>query len=226
MDLLESENAAFCYMIRVDKQSERKLIELQKELGLKGKLIEKDDFHTTIRYIKTSKSPDLLLGFLAGAKLPILKGRLKGFDIFGQEKDALVLKIESKEITDWFTKVNKFLLDNNYPKSEYPIYHPHVTLTYDKGIEKPKWKSKYEMEIKFTIHVVSNKQEKLIFNKDATKQTLRESIVKVFMESPIWDEKHKDMGKFITDDGLDNSIQSTKESSFFKKRFRIGEYTI
>jgi hypothetical protein len=45
-------------------------------------------------------------------------------------------------------------------------------------------------------------------------------------ESPIWDEKHREMGKFITDDGLDYSIQSTKESSFFKKRFRIGEYTI
>jgi hypothetical protein len=180
MILTEDKSDSICYMIRVDKATEDKLIAMQKELGLKGEL--EDKFHTTIRYITTNKSPDMLIGFLEGSKLPTLKGKIYGFDIFGPTKDTLVLRLESKEINDWFNRFDKFAIKNGYPKSKYPTYKPHISLTIDPDIVKPKWKDKYAFEVKFNIHVVS-KNYKDIWVKDATKISLKESIIETFIKS-------------------------------------------
>jgi hypothetical protein len=175
---------SICYMIRADKSTEDKLVDLQKELKLEGpELTQRGDFHNTIRYITTSKSPDLLIGFLEGSKLPILKGRIYGFDIFGPTKDTLVLRLESKEIDDWFKRFDKFSTAMDYPKSKYPTYKPHISLNLKPDIERPKWKDRYGFEVKFNIHVISGKGYKDIWVKEATKTTLRESIIEKFINS-------------------------------------------
>lgn len=183
MMLSESNSDAICYMVRVDKASEEKLIDMQKELKLDGELTPKGDFHATIRYIKTSKRPDLLIGFLEGNTLPTLKASIYGFDIFGPEKDTLVLRLNSSELDSWFNKFDKFATSHDYPKSNYPTYKPHITLTQKAGIVKPKWKSKYAFDVKFNIHVISGKNYKDIWVKDATKKTFKESIVEKFINS-------------------------------------------
>lgn len=174
---------SICYMIRVDKATEDKLVAMQKELELDGELTEKGDFHTTIRYIKTKMKPDLLIGFLEGSKLPTLKGKVYGFDIFGPTNDTFVLRLESKEIHDWFNRFDKFADKNDYPKSTYPTYKPHISMALKEGIVKPKWKSKYAIDVKFNIHVISGKGYKDIWVKDADKVTLKESIIEKFINS-------------------------------------------
>lgn len=184
MLLTEATSDSICYMIRVDKQTEERLVELQKELHLEGpELTKRGDFHTTIRYIKTYRSPDLLVGFLEGSKLPILRGKIYGFDIFGPTKDTLVLRLESKEIDDWFKRFDKFATLHDYPKSVYPTFKPHISLNIEEHIKRPKWKDKYAFEVKFNIHVISGKNYKDIWVKDATKVSLKESIVEKFINS-------------------------------------------
>lgn len=177
------QDESICYMIRVDKSTEDKLVDLQKELKVEGELTKRGDFHTTIRYIKTTKSPDLLLGFLSGSKLPTLKGRIYGLDVFGPDKDTVVLRLESKEINDWFKRFDKYADACDYPKSQYPTYKPHITLGIKPNIARPKWKDKYAFDVKFTIHVISGKGYKDIWVKDATKTTLKESIIETFINS-------------------------------------------
>lgn len=183
MILTEEMSDSICYMLRVDKATEDKLVDMQKELKLDGELAKRGDFHATIRYIKTNKSPDLLIGFLEGSPLPTIKGTLYGFDIFGPEKDTLVLRLNSSEIERWFNRFDKFATEHDYPKSNYPTYKPHITLTLKPGIEKPKWKSKYAFDVKFTIHVISGKNYKDLWVKDATKKTFKESIIDSFINS-------------------------------------------
>jgi hypothetical protein len=171
-------------MIRVDKSTEDKLVQMQKDMGLEGpELTKRGDFHTTIRYITTDKSPDLILGYLEGSKLPILKGKVYGQDIFGPTKDTLVLRIESKEIDDWFKRFNKFVVSNDYPRSKYPTFKPHLSLNIKEGITKPKWKDKYAIDLRFTIHVVTGKNYKDMWLKDASKITMKEAIVNTFINS-------------------------------------------
>lgn len=174
---------SICYMIRADKSSEDKLVNIQKELKLDGNITKKGDFHTTIRYMETTKSPDMLIGFLEGSKLPTLKGRIYGFDIFGPDKNTLVLRLESKEINDWFKRFDKFANVCEYPKHNFPSYKPHITLDIKSNIERPKWKDKYAFDVKFNIHVISGKGYKDIWVKEATKTTLKESIVEKFINS-------------------------------------------
>ena len=183
MLLSEATSDSICYMVRVDKATEDKLVEMQKELGLDGELAQRGDFHATIRYIKTSKSPDLLIGFLEGSTLPTIKASVYGFDIFGPDKDTLVLRLNSSEIETWFKRFDKFAVANDYPKSNYPTYKPHITLTLKPGIVKPKWKNKYAIDVKFTIHVISGKDYKDMWVKEATKKTLKESIIENFINS-------------------------------------------
>lgn len=98
----------------------------------------------------------MLVGWLQAQDLPTLKGKTKSFGLYGPENEALVVEIDGEELHDWFKEVNKFLTDNDFPKSDYKTYKPHITLTYLEGIEKPEWKEDYEMEVEFGIHVVTD----------------------------------------------------------------------
>jgi hypothetical protein len=181
--LTEANAGSLCYMIRVDKKSEERLRKLQKELELDGKLV--DDFHNTIRYIKTQKNADFLIGYLEGCRLPILKAKTVGFDIFGKRQDTLVMRLESENITKWFKKFDKFATEKNYPKSDFPTYKPHISLTEKEGITKPKWKSEYSFEITFEIHYLTVKMaddsHKKIWEMTAKEKSIKECIREAFL---------------------------------------------
>ena len=78
------------------------------------------------------------------------------------KKDTLVVELGGDEIHEWFKKINKWLVDNDYPESDFPTYKPHISLTEEAGIKKPEWKKEYEKKIKFRIHVVGDRNHEEI----------------------------------------------------------------
>lgn len=165
--ITEQKEASFCYMLYVAPKDEKLLKDLQINLKLKGDLIEYGKFHATVRYVKTMKDPAPFIAYLKTIELPTIEVTPKRFAIYGQEKDALVLELESPEIHVWFTKIDKWLTDNGFPRSDYPDYKPHITLTEKKDIEKPEWKTEYEQKIKLSIHIVTDTQYKEIFRQSS-----------------------------------------------------------
>lgn len=161
----EEKSDSFCYMLYLKPKQEKAFIKMQKDLGLKGELTESGKFHITVRYVKTLRSPEMLVGWLQAQDLPSPKGKTKSFGIYGKENDALVVEVDGKEIHEWFKKVNKFLTDNDFPESDYDTYKPHITLTYEEGIEKPEWKEEYEFDLEFGIHVVTDTDYKEVWRK-------------------------------------------------------------
>lgn len=164
----DEKSDSFCYMLYLDSKSEKPFLDMQKEFDLKGELTEKGKFHVTVRYVKTSKSPDMLVGWLKAQEkeLPSPVGKTKSFGIYGKDNDALVVEVDGKEMHDWFKIVNKFLVDNDFPPSDYPDYKPHITLTYDEGIEMPEWKEEYEIDVTFGIHVVTDTSYEEVYRKE------------------------------------------------------------
>lgn len=161
--LHESKEPSFCYMLYVAPKDEKLLKDLQENLKLKGDLTDYGKFHATIRYVKTLKDPDPLIKYLKSLELPTIEVTTKRFAIYGPEKDTLVIEVESEEIHDWFEKIDSWLVDHGYPKSDYPEYKPHITLTEKKDIEKPEWKKEYEKKITLSIHIVTDTAYKEIF---------------------------------------------------------------
>jgi 2'-5' RNA ligase len=158
----DEKSDSFCYMLYVLPEDEGQFTQMQKDLDLKGELTESGKFHITVRYVKDDNYTPLV-NHLKGLELPVLKGKCKGFELFGKEKDALVIEMEGDELHNWFNKINDWLVENGFPKSDFPDYKPHITLTYDKGIEKPEWKKEYEKEVTFKLHVVTGSDYNEVF---------------------------------------------------------------
>ncbi len=156
-----------CYMLYVDKNDEKQFIDLQKDLNLKGELTESGKFHVTIHYVKDNNY-EPLVEYLKGKELPKVKGKCRGFSIFGEDNDALVVEIDGKEINNYFEEINNWLTDKGFPESDFPDFKPHITLTYDKGVKLPKWKSEYEKEISFTIHIVTDRDYEEVYRERVT----------------------------------------------------------
>jgi hypothetical protein len=152
----EKETPSFCYMVRLDPDEEKLFIELQKHLKLSGELIESGDFHATIRYVKSDKSYEPFIKYLKTLDMPALTAECVGFAVYGKEKDTLVIELDGPELHDWFSKINKWLIDNGYPKSDFPTYKPHISLTEKIGIDKPEWSNVYKRKVTFRLHVVSD----------------------------------------------------------------------
>jgi len=159
----EKKEETFCYMLYVSPEDENPFVDLQKNLKLTGELIESGKFHATVRYVKSEKDPRPFIEFLKSQDLNNIEATCKGFEIYGVDKDTLVVELEGKKIHDWFNKVNDWLVDHGYPKSDYPEYKPHISLTEKKDIEKPEWKKEYEQKVKFKIHVVTDTDREEIF---------------------------------------------------------------
>lgn len=154
--LLEKKgDPSFCYMLYVDTKDESTFIDMQKDLNLDGELIESGKFHATIRYVKVDDH-ERFIEYIKELDLPTIEAKCVGFEVYGKEKDTLVVELDGNEIHEWFNKINKWLVDNDYPKSDFPTYKPHISLTEKAGIKKPEWKKEYEKKIKFHIHVVSD----------------------------------------------------------------------
>ena len=165
----ESTSPAFCYMLGFSGSDLTRLKKLQNDLDLDGEKTKKDDFHITVRYVRTPRFDDykFFVAYLEHQKeLPAMYCKTVGFDILGKDKDCLVLKIESPDLTKYFEKVNKWLVDNGYPKSDYSTYKPHITLSEKKDITKPKWDSKYEMSLRLCTHIVSDTNRRKVFKKE------------------------------------------------------------
>ena len=158
----EERSDSFCYMLYVDKADEKLFVDLQKSLGLEGDLTESGKFHTTVRYVKDNNWKPFV-EYLKSEKLDKVKGRCGHFSLFGEDKSALVIELEGDELQSHFEKYNKWLTDNNYPESDFPDYKPHITLTYQEGVELPEWKSSYEVEVVFSLHVVTNRDYEEVF---------------------------------------------------------------
>ena len=153
---------SFCYMLYVHPDDEKMFLDLQKDLNLKGELTESGKFHITLRYVKRNDY-EPLVEYLKGKELPKLKGKCSEFSIFGKDKDALVVEVEGDEIHNYFKEINDWLTEKGFPESDFPDYKPHITLTYDKGIELPEWKKEFEKEISFTLHVVSDREYEEVY---------------------------------------------------------------
>ena len=154
-------------MLYVKKDEENLFSDMQEELDLKGELVESGSFHCTIRYVKTDKSPEKLLDYLKKHDLPTIKAKTTGFALYGKEKETLVVELDSKELHEYFEKINKFLLENDYPKSDFDSFKPHISLTELKNMDKPEWKKDYEKEITFSLHIVTNTDYEEIFRKSS-----------------------------------------------------------
>jgi hypothetical protein len=158
----EKKDPCFCYMLYVDKKDEKDFIDLQKDLKLEGKLILSGHFHATVRYVK-KEDYQPFLDYLKTLNLPELHGECVEFAIYGKDKDTLVIELDGEELHDWFKKINKWLIDNGYPDSDYPTYKPHISLTELAGIEKPEWKPEYKKKITFKLHIVTKTNYEEVF---------------------------------------------------------------
>lgn len=154
---------SFCYMMYVSPEDEKPFKDLQKSLKLNGELIEDGKFHATIRFVKTEKDSKPLIEYLKSQKLPTIEATCKGFEIYGQAKDTLVIELDSKPLHAWFHKVNDWMIDRGFPPSEFPTYKPHISLTEKVGIEKPEWKKEYAVKFNLSIHIVTNSDYKEIY---------------------------------------------------------------
>lgn len=161
----EEKEPSFCCMVYVDKKDEKPFTNMQKDLKLGGELVESGTFHATIRYAKCDKNYDAFIEYMDSLKLPTLHATCTNFAIYGKDKDTLVLELDSPELHAWFKKINKWLVDHDFPKSDFPTYKPHISLTEKVGIEKPEWDESYALDVTFSIHVVSNTYHEEVFRK-------------------------------------------------------------
>lgn len=156
---------SFCYMLYLQGEEADKFKELQDSLDIKaGEMVPKTKFHVTIRYMKTNKDIKPFLDWIKDQDLPeiIVTGKE-----FAKYNDAFVLEVQGSEIRKWFEKVNKWLVDNGYPKSDYPEYKPHLSFSYETSddFKIPKYDDK-PIRLKFTKHVVTNDDHKVIWSKE------------------------------------------------------------
>lgn len=158
--LLESESKVqkICYMVCLEGESAKKIKELQKSFDIKaGELVPDNKFHVTIRFMKTDKDPQPFIDYLDGLTLPMLSAKGQSFE---RLNDAFVLKLESKELHDWFDKINEWVVEHGYPKSDYDTFLPHISFSYETD---PEWKTpefdkeKHGVEVAFTKHELTSK---------------------------------------------------------------------
>jgi hypothetical protein len=175
--LMESETKKqkVCYMVSPIDDDQTKLEAMQKTFNIKaGEPVVAGDFHSTIRFMKTDKDLQPLLDWLEKQKLPRISAKITSFD---RLNDAFVAKLESPEMHKWFDKVNDWMVENGYPKSDYDSFLPHISFSYetDSKWETPKFdEKKHGITLDFFYHYITAKPEqdngpdyKEIWGKDA-----------------------------------------------------------
>jgi hypothetical protein len=161
--LLESESKKqkVCYMVKLMDDCATKMQAIQKTLDIKaGEIVKPDDFHSTIRFMKTDKDTQPLIDWLNTQKLPAITAKIKSFD---RLNDAFVAKLDSPEMHKWFDKVNAWMIEHNYPKSDYDTFLPHISFSYetDAAWETPKFdKKEHTIDLDFTYHYITAKPDK------------------------------------------------------------------
>lgn len=156
----ESKNQKVCYMVNMSDHDSDKMKEMQKSFNIDaGELVKAGEFHCTIRFMKTDKDLQPLFDWLDKQKLPTITAKIKSFD---RLNDAFVAKLETPEMHKWFDKVNEWMVDNGYPKSDYDTFLPHVSFSYETNEkwETPKFdKEKHALDLEFNYHYITSKPE-------------------------------------------------------------------
>lgn len=83
------------------------------------------DLHVTLIYSEVYAN-----GIDSKDKLDSVGGVSKGFSLFGEDKNVLVLEVESEGLTE---RHNEYMEQFPELKWSWPDYKPHVTLSYDVG---------------------------------------------------------------------------------------------
>ena len=134
------------------KASKKKVKELCINLGI-AKRISSDKMHTTIIYSRKKAE-----GLEADNSIYPANAKPIGLEVFDARdgKKALVLRIKSKKLSDR----HNFIMDEYGTTYDFPVYNPHITLTYDAGDFDP---SNYDGDLP-EIEFESEYVEDLVLN--------------------------------------------------------------
>ena len=130
------DTSGFMVALFPDQSSCEKIKELQESLDIpRDKRISLKEVHCTLRWWKYEAFNDkeaIVSAFEKEVSFnePVTCNTF-GFELFGKEKDTLVLTIKNKQL-DYIQKhVDKVLQDLGVPKSDFPTYKAHLTLAND-----------------------------------------------------------------------------------------------
>lgn len=120
---------SFCLMAYPNEESINNIAKVHKLLNIEAKeIITPKKYHSTIRYFKTEKNITPFVEFLKEYKFKSLKAVSTKLDFLG---DSYSMFLDSKDLSSEFNKINDWLLENGYPKSDYPKFKPHLAFCYD-----------------------------------------------------------------------------------------------
>lgn len=141
---------SYCLMVYPNEKSVQKINHIHKLLNVKAKEnITPKKYHTTIRYFKTTNDIKPFIDFLKDFDFQTYTAHSTIVDFLG---DSYSLMLESNELQKLFDKINSWLIKNNYPKSDYPKYKPHIAFCYEphkSWIPTELDKSDYDIEIAY-----------------------------------------------------------------------------
>jgi len=127
--MTESKEKSYCLMVYPNEESIKKINRIHKLLQIRAREnVTPSQYHTTIRYFKTTNDISPYIDYLKTFKFGKYAANATKLDFLG---DSYSMFLESKELNRLFDKHNKWLLDNKYPKSDYPKYIPHLAFCYD-----------------------------------------------------------------------------------------------
>lgn len=129
MNKSKKDITSYCLMAYPDDISIKNIQKLHKLLNIKAKEnITPKQYHSTIRYFKTENDINPFINFLNKFKFNNCTASGKKLDFLG---DSYSLFLESSQLNSLFNKINSWLIKNNYPKSDYPTFKPHLAFCYD-----------------------------------------------------------------------------------------------
>ncbi len=168
ISLFEAKDPNFCYMLFLESPFIEQIQAIQENLPIDAEtLIKPEQFHCTVRYCKLAgeQTPDLFLNWLGQQELPVLEAFTQNFAMF--DDGALVMELDSPQLREWEAKINGWLTTSGgYAPSEYPTYKPHISLAYGVNTKVPDFDIRqHRMNVKFTIHRVTNQNKDSIFEK-------------------------------------------------------------
>jgi 2'-5' RNA ligase len=120
-----------------DNKSREKIAKYQKSLKLPktSELIPPERFHITIRYWpEHDELEDKVIEWLEENNFPQLELEPTKTEILGDDK-CLVIRFNSKTLSDIYNKVNTSIQDLGLPPSDYAIFKPHLSIAIN--AEKP-----------------------------------------------------------------------------------------
>jgi hypothetical protein len=162
----EEKGPTFCYMIYPEGKFLEELVTLQKSLNLQdAELVPPEKFHCTIRYVKLTgdQNPKAFTEWLSAQQLPIVEAFTCKFSQFNE--GALVAELDSQGLQDYFNKINGWMVESGgFAQSDFPTYKPHISLAYGVKGDAPLFEvDKHRMNVKFTVHKVTNAEKQPIF---------------------------------------------------------------